>query len=427
MSADPGSGVVDENCKVHGVEGLYVAGSSVFATNGHMNPTHTITALSLRLADHLKSRNVPGEVRRDHRPPLRLGFVGGGHRVATVYGPVVQALGERVEAVGVVTRTEDGAARIAATTGWEAGTDLASFIEAKNPELLVVVVPPGIIDSQYPRYVSLGIPLLLETPFCWSVRAGRKLLKQIGASRGLVGVAENFPFFPEEQLRKMLIESGCLGRVQQVENQCAIYDYHAMAVLRTHLGRDRRPSRAQGIIVEDPRLLRGTVLFEDGVTIAHDYSPYFFDLPFKYEGQVRIIADAGSVSGDSVLFNRDGQAPLKSSFTRVMDGDDLISISLETPDGELVWSNPYRGKLLNDEQISVAEILVGMVEAVQNSGIPRYLAANALKDVELMASMRFSARRGGRFLDYPPSPLWEALRVRASAGLTKFAGKPTRR
>jgi len=56
MSADPASGVVDANCAVHGVEGLHIVGGSVFPTNGHANPTYTIVALAVRLADHLKER-----------------------------------------------------------------------------------------------------------------------------------------------------------------------------------------------------------------------------------------------------------------------------------------------------------------------------------------------------------------------------------
>jgi choline dehydrogenase-like flavoprotein/nucleoside-diphosphate-sugar epimerase len=56
MSDDPTKGVVDAQCCVHGVEGLYVAGSSVFPTLGHCNPTQMIVALALRLADHLKAR-----------------------------------------------------------------------------------------------------------------------------------------------------------------------------------------------------------------------------------------------------------------------------------------------------------------------------------------------------------------------------------
>lgn len=55
MSADPRHGVVDANCRVHGVANLFVAGSSVFPTGGHANPTLTIVALALRLAEHLGS------------------------------------------------------------------------------------------------------------------------------------------------------------------------------------------------------------------------------------------------------------------------------------------------------------------------------------------------------------------------------------
>jgi len=56
MHREPRSGVVDENCRVHGVANLYVAGSSVFPTEGTANPTLTIVALALRLADHIKDQ-----------------------------------------------------------------------------------------------------------------------------------------------------------------------------------------------------------------------------------------------------------------------------------------------------------------------------------------------------------------------------------
>jgi choline dehydrogenase-like flavoprotein len=55
MADDPKKGVVDRNCQIHGVGNLYVAGSSVFPTSGYANPTLTIVALSLRLADFLKA------------------------------------------------------------------------------------------------------------------------------------------------------------------------------------------------------------------------------------------------------------------------------------------------------------------------------------------------------------------------------------
>lgn len=54
MGTDPRYSVVDENCRVHDIENLFVAGSSVFPTSGHANPTVTIIALAVRLADYVK-------------------------------------------------------------------------------------------------------------------------------------------------------------------------------------------------------------------------------------------------------------------------------------------------------------------------------------------------------------------------------------
>jgi choline dehydrogenase-like flavoprotein len=56
MADDPKNGIVDRNCRVHGIDNLYVAGSSVFPTYGSGAPTLTIVALSLRLAAHLQRR-----------------------------------------------------------------------------------------------------------------------------------------------------------------------------------------------------------------------------------------------------------------------------------------------------------------------------------------------------------------------------------
>ena len=55
MAADPRFGVVDADCRVHGVSNLYMAGSSVFPTGGGINPTLTIVMLSVRLAKHLRA------------------------------------------------------------------------------------------------------------------------------------------------------------------------------------------------------------------------------------------------------------------------------------------------------------------------------------------------------------------------------------
>lgn len=56
MAASERHGVVDGDCRVHGVDNLFVASSAVLPTSSQANPTLTILALALRLGDHLEKR-----------------------------------------------------------------------------------------------------------------------------------------------------------------------------------------------------------------------------------------------------------------------------------------------------------------------------------------------------------------------------------
>ena len=59
MADDPKQGVTDGDGRVHGLDNLYVAGSSLFPTGGWANPTLTILALALRTAEHIASQQRP--------------------------------------------------------------------------------------------------------------------------------------------------------------------------------------------------------------------------------------------------------------------------------------------------------------------------------------------------------------------------------
>jgi choline dehydrogenase-like flavoprotein len=56
MGTDRKTSVVDDQCRVHGYENLYIGSSSVFPTGGFSNPTLTVLALCLRMADQIKSK-----------------------------------------------------------------------------------------------------------------------------------------------------------------------------------------------------------------------------------------------------------------------------------------------------------------------------------------------------------------------------------
>jgi choline dehydrogenase-like flavoprotein len=54
--ADPETSVVDTQCRVHGVDNLYIADASIMPTSGGVNPSLTIAANALRIAEVIAAR-----------------------------------------------------------------------------------------------------------------------------------------------------------------------------------------------------------------------------------------------------------------------------------------------------------------------------------------------------------------------------------
>ncbi len=60
MGTDPRLSVVDRDLKMHGIANLHVASCAVYPSGGSSNPTFTLMALALRLADHLATAAAAG-------------------------------------------------------------------------------------------------------------------------------------------------------------------------------------------------------------------------------------------------------------------------------------------------------------------------------------------------------------------------------
>lgn len=451
MSTDPRLGVVDRNCQVHDVAGLFVAGSSVFTTSGYMNPTLGLLALSLRLADHLRTvvsagsspptattpsattthdpastttraRAVPGVPR-----VLRVGIVGAGARIRDTHLPVLRALHGEFDVVGIVAGPSSKPAEITERTGVRAYGSATELVAATSPDFLVVAVSSGAVDGTLPQMVDLGVPLLLETPFSWNVRTGRATLDRIHAADLLVSVCEQTPFMPIEQLRQQVIELGLLGRVHLVRNDGVYFDYHGTGALRRLLGGGRRPARAVATFRDDAtdtigeaqRI--GTVFYDDESTLHHR-SPCAGS-----PGSVTIEGSAASMVGDSLIVVRDGERVEYAVKREVVDGR-LAALVLPTPDGEVRWVNPFADQSFDDDQIGVATVLRGMREAVMFDVDPLYSAEEGLFDMDIITAFRYSADRGGAPIAFPFRARLERLKTTdVSEVATKLISRLARR
>jgi choline dehydrogenase-like flavoprotein/predicted dehydrogenase len=433
MSSNATEGVVDENCKVHGISGLFVAGASTFSTAGYMNPTLLAVALSLRLADHLKGKvlasasDLSPKVSQSVRT-AKVGIVGAGNRVKEIYLPIFEALQDEFEVVGFTSRSRERSQDFTAHTGFK-WFDSPQALAAAKPDFLLVAVTGSSIEATVPGLVDLGLPLFLETPFCWSSRKGRATLKRITKGQTTVGIAEQTPFLPIEQFKRQLIELGLLGRVVAAKNDFAVYDYHGIAALRAYVGNDKKPKRvnaveaalAQAESSGCEKWIQGSVTYADGTLLLHEYSNEYFDAPFRAPRSLRVYGTAGSITDDTVMFRRsDGSADLQQ-IRRERSNDRLSSIVVDTPVGVVRWENPFSQHTFSEEQIAVATLLRDMRIAVQSRGMPLYSAESALRDTEFLEAMRSSAARAGKPVYMPLRPLFESLRSLPAKILRKLA------
>jgi choline dehydrogenase-like flavoprotein/predicted dehydrogenase len=421
MSIDASTGVVDADCQVHGVSGLYVAGGSVFATSGHMNPTLMIVALSVRLADHLKSKlqpRMPSSATTTSPAPqnlgvdnrrLRVGLVGIGDRVRRIYLPILGTLDREYEVVGFAARNPEKANDFAKQKSLTRFDSAAHLVAAEKPDLLIVAVNG--IDQVLPSLLDLGTPLLVETPFCWSLHHGRKSLARIKKSGFLLSVAEQTPYLPVEQLKRQLLAHGVLGALVSAHNDFAVYDYHGIAALRAYLGSEQRPRTVSAVRVAHP-ILRdgaissdewtlGTVTCADGTTLVHHYANQYFVSPHYEHKMLRLYGTSGSIAGDVATFAaRDGRI-MREPIRRETQGGALLRLSVTTPLGEISWRNPFSDCAFNDEQIAVATLLQRQRNAVLFGGAPAYSADDGYQDMEMLTAMRHSAMRDGAPVKLP--------------------------
>lgn len=471
MSASPESGVVDANCAVHGTRGLYVAGSSVFATAGTSNPTLLIAALGVRLADHLRRElqpsptvKEPQEMRTPDRlatasnhERIKVGIVGAGDRVQHIYGPVLRALSDRIEVSGFFARDRTKGEAFAASSGWPYFASLDELVQGAQPAFLIVAVNGAANVGVLYDAIGRGLPILTETPITWDERAARGIV-EFAAKRGVqVGVAEQFPNLPAEALKLKLIGLGVLGSITSAINEFATFDYHGIAQLRAYLGGQRQAVSARaveqdfgrtGVIdgVVPPistlswpeRWLLGTVQHADGALLVHNYSSGYSVLPTRPQGRLLVHGNCGSLVDDNLLVvNRRTGETHHSAFQRdVVDGEGgalLRRVFVATPElGEVEWRNPFARHALNDEQIAVATHVDAMIQVARHGALPLYPAASAAQDMEYLRALSYSARRGGAPVGFPVASRYQQVRIGLSIdrlrGLaSKVAGKLGRR
>ena len=427
MAANPTEGVVDANCQVHGVRGLFISGSSIFPTSGAANPTLMIVATAIRLADHLKSLELratgtgggtqPISLRERYKKraqmarsteAIKVGFVGAGGRISSVYLPILQQMPDRYGIVGFTAFSPRSFQRFESSTGIDSFPNPRRLIEEAKPELLILAVPDRLNEQVLTELLEFKVPILAETPVAWSVSGTQRIIEKAANLGTVLGVGEQFPFLPREQFRKQLVRRGLLGEIYAVLNDFEGYSYHAFAQLRCYLkGQpsccrctefDFRVPPADGLDGLMEHWQTGSVIFDDGTLLHHHFA-----CPDRgFSRSTRIFGTLGSIDNDEIHLIRSGKTETFHAIRRESSPGQLASISAELGEiGHVSWENPFAPYPFSDEQIAVASILNGMSRAAREGIPPLYTARDFLTDIQIVEAFRYSAGRNGADIDLP--------------------------
>lgn len=374
--------------------------------------------------------------------PLRVAIIGTAARSDYLYGPLLRALPEEVELVGVWGRSAGSARRLGESLGAPWYTDLNTLVREQTPQIGIVSVAYGANGEVGLMAVEAGLHVLLETPIAHKLSEADAIIRAAEA-RGLkIEVAEQFHRRPLEQLKLALLASGLFGRVHSSFNDFAGHGYHGVSVMRSYLGFDARPTSVAGSVHEYPlaahwsRLAdtrgprtetqeHGLIEFDGGQLGVFHWTDIGYDSALRWWRSSRFLAEKGmgvtvgvglEVKEWLSLLEPGGEAPrfitVERRWERV-DGGALVAMLAHTgdPDQPIVrWDNPFRpaqqghGRQWHDDEIGVAGCLLSLGNAVRSGGEPTYGPQQARLDQELILAIRMSAQQGGAPVALPLDP-----------------------
>jgi predicted dehydrogenase len=376
------------------------------------------------------------------KTPIRVAIIGTARRSDYLYGPIVAALPEEVELVGVWGRSDDSARHLGEVLGAPWYTNLDRLVRETAPQIGIVSVAYGANGQVGLAAVEAGLHVLLETPIAHKLSEADAIIAA-AQQRGLkIEVAEQFHRRPLEQIKLALIASGLFGRVHTSFSDFAGHGYHGISVMRSYLGFDAVPQHVTGAVREYPLAAHwsrlsgkrgerveeqehGIVEFAGGQLGIFHWTSVGYDSPMRWWRSSRFLAERGmgitvgvnlEVQEWLTLLAPGGEAPRFITLERRWernDGGALIAMVAHTGDPEqpiVRWENPFvparqgHGRQWHDDEIGVAGCLLSLVDAVRRGGEPTYGPHQARLDQELILAIRQSALERGQPVRLPLDP-----------------------
>ena len=343
--------------------------------------------------------------------PASVALIGSGWRAEFILG-VITALPQWFALTGMVVRTPEKAARMAAEFGAPTFGTLDELLAHRRPDFAVLSIPRSAAPAVIAQAVRADLPILTETPPADTDVDLVELFRAVGTNAP-VQVAEQYPLHPLIAAQIAIARAGTLGTVREARVSIS-HGYHAISIMRRMLDLGFEDatitaSRFDAPIIGGPGRSGDPTeekILTAELTIAHlDFGDRYgiYDwAPAQNRSWIRrthLLArgERGEIDGLEVRYLKDVRTPMQYTIRRVdtgqftnFEGHYLRGLIAGE---EWVYTNPFAPAPLVDDEIAVAQCLVRMAEFARG-GVGFYSLAEASQDHYLGNALIEAARTG---------------------------------
>ena len=356
---------------------------------------------------------------------LRVVHIGTGRRSRDYFLPILAQLRDKVELVAVCGRSPEKAEPLGLKYGVPWYSDLDRMLDRHPVDFVTAIVSCMANYETAEKLARRGKSCILETPIEIPLSKAHALLKLEKKYKVKIEVAENWHRKPLERLAKRLLDDGLFGKVLMAYNDLDIHGYHAMGNIRSYIGFDVPPASATALHLplkrasgkEPLHAKLGLVEFQNGSvgihSIAYGSALGALDRLKATAGWLgrasgdpkltdpirkRFVADRGWMGWDHGVILQKGRpkAFKMRRLTKRIGGKTVTQrVVLDGIRGP-AWKNPFADKSFDDEQASIAAVIMSMARAVSKGIRPEYSLQSALWDYEIDSAMCSSHAHGRR-------------------------------
>ena len=342
---------------------------------------------------------------------LRIAVIGAGPR-AQAYMATITKLTDFYTFCAICDKNEERRQDAAEKFGVEAlYTNVEKMLHAEKPDVLFCLAPTDSLNVMALTAAAHKTNVITEIPIAITLQIADVITQRCRENNVKYEIAENVWQWPQEQLKRKIIEAGLLGDITHARLCYTSGAYHGFNAVRMLLGSE--PKRVLGYAGEvpvQPYTSYGggqetTLRWESGIIEFPNNVVCLYEMPPKgpRSSLWEIEGTDGALVGNELVLYKDGgvRYPIQSVNAEI-DGEqvlDCVRVDIEPP---IVWSNPFKKyKISETDEVAKASILYSMYRAVTENIEPEYGADNARRDLELWIAVRESALRGSVWMDLP--------------------------